>query len=80
VEERGLEFDVVALDDALSELASFSDVKAGLVELRFFGGLTETEAARALGISRTEATRQWRLARAWLSCRLRGEGVEDNSE
>jgi RNA polymerase sigma factor (TIGR02999 family) len=79
VDRHELEFDVLALDDALTELAALSELKAGLVELRFFGGMTESEAARALGISRTEATRQWRLARAWLSYRLRSDVREDGA-
>lgn len=63
--------DVLALEEALEELGRLDERKARLVELRFFGGLTETEAATAIGISRTEATRQWRMVRAWLSKRLR---------
>ena len=46
--------------------------KARLIELRFYGGLTESEAADAMGISRASATRQWRLVRAWLSRKLTG--------
>ena len=65
------ELDVLALDEAIEELSRLNEEKARLVELRFFGGMTETEAADALGISRTHATRQWRLARAWLQNRLR---------
>ena len=66
--------DILALDEALKELAVLNERKVHLVELRFFGGLTETEAAGALGISRTEATREWRLARAWLQHKLRDVG------
>lgn len=67
--------DVLALDEALDELAKLSDRKAQLIELRFFGGLSEAEAAAVLRISRTEATRQWRFARAWLQNRLRDTGT-----
>lgn len=66
--------DVLLLDDTLRELSQLSLTKARLVELRFFAGLTESEAAEVLGMSRTEATRQWRMARAWLAQRLRVDG------
>lgn len=69
----GTDIDVLALDEALTELERLDAGRARLVELRFFGGLTEAEAAAALGISRSDATRQWRLIRAWLSHRLRAE-------
>jgi RNA polymerase sigma-70 factor (ECF subfamily) len=62
--------DLLALDDALEELAQLNPERVRLIELRFFGGLTETEAGEALGISRREASRQWRSARAWLQIRL----------
>ena len=58
-----LDVDLLALEDALSELAKLNADRVRLVELRFFGGLTETEAAAVLGISRREATRQSDLAR-----------------
>ncbi len=69
-----IDIDVLALDEAIEELAKLSERKARLIELRFFGGLTEAEAADVLKISRAEATRQWRLARAWLQNRLRDGG------
>lgn len=68
--EGDLGVDVLALEDALAELAKLNPERVRLVELRFFGGLTETEAAEVLGISRREATRQWRAVRAWLHTRL----------
>lgn len=58
--------DVLALEEAMSRLAQFSEQKARLVELRFFGGLSEDEAADILQISRAAASREWRFARAWL--------------
>jgi RNA polymerase sigma-70 factor, ECF subfamily len=70
----GPEVDLLALDDALERLARMSPVKARLVELRFFGGLTIEDTADALGISRTQATREWRTARAWLADELGGDG------
>lgn len=67
--------DLLVLEEALERLASLSPAKARLVELRFFGGLTIEEAADALDISRTQATREWRTARAWLADEL-GKGAE----
>jgi RNA polymerase sigma factor (TIGR02999 family) len=63
--------DVVAVDEALSELAVAHPDKAELVKLRYFAGLTLAEAAAALGISTATADRRWRYARAWLARRLR---------
>jgi len=65
-----VDVDLIALDDALKELAKLSAERARLIELRFFGGLTVTEAGEVIGISRREASRQWRSARAWLQIRL----------
>ncbi|HEX6738413.1 MAG TPA: ECF-type sigma factor [Vicinamibacteria bacterium] len=62
--ERGMDF--VLLDRALEELAMLDAGKARLVELRFFGGLSLEETAKALGVSAATVTREWRLARAWL--------------
>jgi RNA polymerase sigma-70 factor (ECF subfamily) len=77
VNESGstIDIDVLALDEALQELSELSERKAQLIELRFFGGLTESEAAASLNISRSEATIQWRHARAWLQKRLRDTGA-----
>lgn len=58
--------DLVALDDALCALAELDARKAAVVELRFFGGLTEEEAAAVLGISPETVRREWRRAKAWL--------------
>jgi len=58
--------DLLALDEALSRLAAEDPVRAQLVQLRFFGGLSNEEAARVLGISDATAKRYWRYARAWL--------------
>ncbi|HEX2164170.1 MAG TPA: sigma-70 family RNA polymerase sigma factor [Thermoanaerobaculia bacterium] len=60
------EADLVALDDALTELAALDPEKAAVVELRFFGGLSIEETASVLGCSRATVIRQWRIARAWL--------------
>jgi RNA polymerase sigma factor (TIGR02999 family) len=58
--------DLEALDEALNRLAEKDPVKADLVKLRHFAGLTIEESAQALGISMTTANRYWRYARAWL--------------
>jgi RNA polymerase sigma factor (TIGR02999 family) len=63
--------DLLALDDALSELAKLNGRHARVVELRFFGGLTEEEAAYALDVSRETVKRDWRAAKAWLQTRLK---------
>jgi RNA polymerase sigma factor (TIGR02999 family) len=64
--------DIEALDEALSRLAQFDERKSQLVELRFFGGLTEAEAAEVLNISVRTVQREWSLARAWLFRELTG--------
>jgi RNA polymerase sigma factor (TIGR02999 family) len=64
VTERGP--DLLALDDALEQLAIQDDRKARVVELRFFGGLTNDEIADALGISTDTVTRDWQVAKLWL--------------
>jgi len=58
--------DIVALDDALSELARHDLRKARVVELRFFGGLNVEETATALSVSPQTVLRDWSLAKAWL--------------
>jgi RNA polymerase sigma factor (TIGR02999 family) len=58
--------DVVALDDALTKLAKLNPRQSRVVELRFFGGLTEEEIAEALKVSPRTVRNDWRLARAWL--------------
>ena len=60
------DFDVVALDTALENLAAVFPQQARIVELRFYGGLTIDETAEALGISAATVSREWTMARAWL--------------
>lgn len=62
--------DLVAVDEALARLERFDPELAALVDLRFFGGLTEEEAAAALGVSPRTARRAWRAAKLWLSREL----------
>src|SRR5262249_11667914 len=63
--------DVLALDEALTELASTDRAAANLVQLRYFGGLSIPEAAQVLGVSLRTAERLWTYARAWLHQRLK---------
>jgi RNA polymerase sigma factor (TIGR02999 family) len=58
--------DLLVLDDALTELAAIDPQQSRIVELRYFGGLTESETADVLGVSRSTVTREWQTARAWL--------------
>lgn len=58
--------DVLDLDEALQRLATLDERQSRIVELRFFGGLTVDEAAHVLGISKSTAESEWRMARAWL--------------
>jgi RNA polymerase sigma factor (TIGR02999 family) len=62
--------DLLALDEALTELARVDERKSQVVEMRFFGGLTEKETAVALNVSPETARRDWRLAKSWLLRRL----------
>jgi len=63
--------DVLALHDALVELARMNPRQATLVELRFFGGFEAAEAASLLGIAESTALRDWRAAKAWLALQIR---------
>jgi RNA polymerase sigma-70 factor (ECF subfamily) len=65
--------DVIALDGALDELATFDPEQSRLVELHFFGGLSFEEVASVLGVSPATVYREWRIARLWLLKRLGGE-------
>ncbi len=58
--------ELVALDDALKDLATMDPRKSQIIELRFFGGLSIEETAEALKISPITVTREWRAAKAWL--------------
>jgi len=65
--------DLLALHEALNELARLDPEAAELVKLRFFVGLTQAEAAKLLGVSRSSADRTWVFARAWLFQRIQSE-------
>jgi RNA polymerase sigma factor (TIGR02999 family) len=61
---------LLALDEALDQLAAEDPVKAELVKLRCFAGLSHQDAAQALAISRATADRYWAYAKSWLYCKL----------
>ena len=68
--------DLIALDDALHDLVTFDARQSRIVELRFFGGLTNEEIGDVLKISPRTIKREWRLAKAWLRREImRGEPI-----
>lgn len=69
------DLDVILLDEALTELATFDPRQSRVVELRFFAGLSVEETAEALQLSTATVKREWRMARAWLVRQLRPEGT-----
>jgi RNA polymerase sigma factor (TIGR02999 family) len=69
VEDQASE--LLELNDALDRLALLDERQAHMVEMRFFGGLTVEEAAKAAGVSEKTVKRDWALARAWLQNELR---------
>src|SRR5215831_644140 len=64
------EVDLIALDDALNQLATTNPQHSRVVELRFFGGLTIEETARVMSLSHATTERHWSFARAWLQRQL----------
>lgn len=71
--------DLVALDEALSNLASMEERKARVVELRFFGGLSIEETAEVLKVSSDTVMRDWRLAKLWLLREISKEKERDEA-
>jgi RNA polymerase sigma factor (TIGR02999 family) len=69
--------ELVALDDALKDLARLDERQSKVVELRFFGGLTEGEIAKVLQVSPRTVSSDWNLARSWLSRELSRRGRDD---
>jgi RNA polymerase sigma factor (TIGR02999 family) len=63
--------ELIAVHEALAALARLDQRQSEIVELRFFGGLTESEVAEVLKISRRTVTTEWNLARSWLLRELR---------
>lgn len=74
-EERST--DVIALDEALKSLAAFDPRKSQIVELKFFGGLSEEEIAEVMKLSLRTVQRDWNLARAWLYNELSKDSKND---
>ena len=72
--------DVLAIDEALNDLEAIDARVSKVVELRFFGGLREDEAADALGVSVSTLKRDWAFARAWLYDRLTRGGPDREVE
>jgi RNA polymerase sigma-70 factor, ECF subfamily len=66
----GRDEDLVAIDDALRELAEIDPESSQVVELRFFGGYTDKETAQILGKNLAKVRRDWEYARSWLYARL----------
>jgi len=64
---------MLILDEAMNRLAALDARQARIVEMRYFGGLTEEETAEVLGISVRTVKRDWRSARAWLQAQLGGD-------
>jgi RNA polymerase sigma factor (TIGR02999 family) len=73
------DMDVLAFDDALKQLAERDPQQTRIVELRFFAGLTVEETATVLDISSATVKRDWSMARAWLSRRIRRGDCGDKS-
>jgi RNA polymerase sigma factor (TIGR02999 family) len=70
--------DLVALDEALTRLTAHDPIKAEVVKLRFFAGLTMPEVAQSLGISLATAERYWTYARTWLYAELADAGQDES--
>ncbi len=70
--------DVLALDEAMTELAAVDRAAADLVQLRYFGGLPIHDAAEVNRVSTRTAERLWTFARAWLRERIQGAGCDEN--
>ena len=72
----GRQLDIVALDDALAQLAKIDPRQSRIVELRFFAGLTVQETAEVLSVSTPTVNREWNAANAWLFRELNRRGPE----
>jgi RNA polymerase sigma factor (TIGR02999 family) len=75
VEQRAASF--VALDEALVRLAQVDERKSRVVEMRFFGGMSDEEIAEALGVTTRTVLRDWKKARLWLYRELSQNHVQD---
>ena len=73
----GRDPDLVALDEALKELAAVDDRRSRIVEMRFFGGLSIEETAEVLGVCADTVVRDWRLAKTWLAHAMKKTAAEN---
>jgi RNA polymerase sigma-70 factor, ECF subfamily len=73
-----LDFDLVALDGALTLLSEFDPDKERIVELRYFAGLSVGETAEVVGRSPATIKREWAVAKAWLYRQLNGEATDES--
>jgi RNA polymerase sigma factor (TIGR02999 family) len=78
--DRSSQFDLLALDEVLTRLAAEEPIKAELVTLRFFAGLTMQEAANVIGVSVATAERYWTFAKSWLFAELSNPPTDHNSQ
>ncbi|MFK7737933.1 MAG: ECF-type sigma factor [Pirellulaceae bacterium] len=78
VEIRAQPETLLNIDEAIQSLAKEDSICAELVKLRYFAGLSVEEAGKALSLSRADAYRQWKFARAWLQCK-RSESTDDKT-
>jgi RNA polymerase sigma factor (TIGR02999 family) len=72
--------EILALDEALTQLAAEDPGAARVVQLHFFGGLSIEKAAEELGISRATAYREWAYARAWLGCAIGAAAADADAD
>ena len=77
VVSRGRNTDLVALDDALTDLEAIDQRKSKVVELRFFGGLNIEETAEVMAISPATVQREWAMAKAWLYREISNAGMNN---
>lgn len=68
--------ELIALDEALEKLAEIDQLKSQIVEMRYFGGMTVNETAKVLEIAPSTVSLHWRLAKAWLARKIRGENYK----
>ena len=77
-QDKGRDLDLVALDDALNELAKLDSQQGRIVEMRFFGGLSIEETSQVLGISPATVKREWATARVWLHQEMSRTAAHDS--
>ncbi len=75
---EGKSAELLALDEAMENLAKIDEQKSKIVELRYFGGLSVEETAEVLGVSEVTVKRHWRMAKAWLYGQLSQENTNED--